>query len=431
MNLTVFQAGKGDCLLLETGDGKRMLVDGGMRAEYKAHVAPALAELAAQNAALDVVYLSHIDRDHISGVLQLMDDLVAWRVYDYQRERGNDRFPEPTRPRPPEVRDLWHNGFGELVDTNTGAIEDALAMKAGLLEASAGVQTSEWAADHRELGTSVAEGIELSRRAAHDQLGIPLNRQFDDKLALVRDDAQPVRLGSLELTLIGPFAVDLEKLRVEWKKWLDENEEQHERLRRRMQRDSDLLATDFDRLRGALDFEAEELGQRGRVTVPNLASLMFLAEEDDRSVLLTGDGHHLDILKGLEHAKRLEAGGSIHVDVLKVQHHGSEHNLDAAFAKRVTADHYLFLANGEHANPDPRIVQAIIDSRLGTADVKSTHAKADDPFHLHFNSSPQVTEGKDRTHMEAVEKLAMAAAASNGRMSCRFLTESSFVLPLG
>jgi hypothetical protein len=188
-----------------------------------------------------------------------------------------------------------------------------------------------------------------------------------------------------------------------------------------MQADSDRLATDFDRLRAALHFSDTDLGQRQNVTVPNLASLMFLAEEGERTVLLTGDGHHTDILKGLEHAGRVEPGGSIHVDILKVQHHGSEHNLDPPFAKRVTADHYIFCANGEHENPDRRIVQAILDSRAGD----------DRPFHLHFNSSSAVTEGKDQRHMREIEELATAAASeSNGRIECHFLTASSFELAI-
>ena len=74
MRLDVFQAGKGDCLLLTAKDGTRVLVDGGMRDDYRKHVAPALARLRRDDSALDLVYLSHIDRDHISGIPQLMDD---------------------------------------------------------------------------------------------------------------------------------------------------------------------------------------------------------------------------------------------------------------------------------------------------------------------------------------------------------------------
>ena len=50
--------------------------------------------------------------------------------------------------------------------------------------------------------------------------------------------------------------------------------------------------------------------------------------------------------------------------MLKIQHHGSEHNLDRDFAKRITADHYVFCANGEHENPDLRILEVLLNSRL-------------------------------------------------------------------
>jgi len=64
------------------------------------------------------------------------------------------------------------------------------------------------------------------------------------------------------------------------------------------------------------------LGNRKKVTTPNLASLMFLAEENGKSILLTGDGHGDDILKGLAHHQALDANERLQVDVLKVQHHG-------------------------------------------------------------------------------------------------------------
>jgi Metallo-beta-lactamase superfamily len=431
MNLEVFRAGKGDSLLLTTGDGKRMLIDGGMGPAFREHVRPALAKLAEQGQALDVVYVSHIDEDHVAGVLELMQDHVDWRFFDFQSERRNSRVEEPKVPRPPQILELWHNGFGELLDDIAAPVEEAVAMSAGLLEASSDPADVEAAGAYKELVSSVGQGIELSRRAAPDQLGIELNKPFGNKLALVREDTQRIELGSVELTLIGPFREDVEDLRDSWRKWLNEREDELNDLRARMQGDSDKLASDFDRLSGALDFGAKVLGRRSEVTVPNLASIMFLAKEGERMVLLTGDGHWADILKGLELAKLIEKEDSLHVDVLKVQHHGSEHNLNDEFARRVIADHYLFCADGLHENPDPEVVKAIAASRRDGSDAKSTHPKVDERFEVHFNCSPQTLEGSRRVHMEEVERVATEEAArSGGRMTCHFLTESSFVLAL-
>ena len=108
----------------------------------------------------------------------------------------------------------------------------------------------------------------------------------------------------------------------------------------------------------------------------------------------------------------------MHVSVLKVQHHGSEHNLDEAFCRAITADHYVFCANGEYENPDPRVVEAIITSRIGSPQERSTNPQTSDPFTLWFNSNPGLGEDpEEKAHLEAVEQLVTArAAASNGQM---------------
>jgi len=432
MKLTVFKAGKGDCLLVTGSDGTNILVDGGMRPDYRAHVAGALGSLAEEKKRLDLVYVSHIDRDHISGVLQLMDDVVAWRVFDFQRRRRNTRFPEPQRPRPPKIANLWHNGFHDQVRDNRGEIEDALAARASILAASNDEGLQELAPLDRELATSIREGLELSDRVSPEQLGIPLNKQFDGKLALVRDGGRPVRLGKLRLSVIGPFREDLDGLRREWNEWLETHRDQLVSLRRRMDADAGRLASnEIAALNEPLELAAQELGDRSRVTVPNLASLMLHVEEDGRTLLLTGDGHGTDILKGLEKTGKLDDDGRIHVDVFKVQHHGSEHNVDAAFLQRVSGDAYVFCANGEHANPDVRVVEAVIESRLGPARSRNGHATADASFALHFNSSAAAAPGdREREHMRQVEKVVKdAARRSSGKLTYSFLEgQSSFAL---
>jgi hypothetical protein len=429
VNLRVFQSDKGDCLRLSSDDGDtQVLVDGGMRDSYLAHAAAELAGLEK----LDLVYVSHIDQDHISGVLQLMDDLLAWRVFDFQREAGNDHAREPSHPRPPEVKRLWHNAFHDQLGENTGPIEEALAASAAILEGSD--DSVDLAELRRGLATSIKEGIQLSQRADPAVLGIDLNGEFDEKLAMVRDKPQRIEIGSIEFTLIGPFAEDLEDLRDDWNKWLRKNQAEVRRLREKMERDADSLATgDVGEFRKAVEANGADLassvelptvqtglGNRRKVTVPNLASLMLLAKEGDKTVLLTGDGSQVDIVKGLEAAGLLGEDGRIHVDVLKIQHHGSEHNIDPEFCARVTADDYVFCANGEHENPDLRVVRALLD------------AVGDRRVRLWFNcSSEAAEEGGKPAHMNEVEELVAERAGESGRkIEFEFLSDHFFDVPV-
>ena len=406
MKLTVFQAGKGDCLLLESADDKRILIDGGTAAAFRTHVAPALGALREAGKALDLIYLSHIDDDHIGGVLALLDAELDWRVHEFQVGSGNDRHPVPGLPRPPAVGELWHNGFSEQVEEHPAAITSLLAATAAVLDFGAGDGDRDLAETHRDLGTSVNQGIRLSRRAGAEQLGIPLNRAFGGRLALVRDGQRPVTLGALELTVIGPFEEDLELLRGEWQTWLAANQRTLDRTRTRMRADVQRLgASEVELFRDSLALQASELGDRKQVTAPNLASLMVLAQEGERRVLLTGDGHANDVLRGLEHAGH----STLHVDVLKLQHHGSEFNLTEEFCRRVTADRYVITGNGAHANPDLRALEAIIDARAGA------------DYELCFNSSPR--PGDNGAHMARVKDLVKRRG-----VRARFLTEASFTL---
>jgi beta-lactamase superfamily II metal-dependent hydrolase len=422
VKLTVFQSSKGDCLLLESGDGKRMLVDGGMSSSYRAHVAPTLGALRDAGEILDLVYVSHIDEDHIDGVLTLMDTELEWRVHDFQLQNGNATHKPPKQPRPPQVGELWHNAFSEQVD-DTRPIADLLASTAAVLDLGQEPDDREHAERHRDLATSVDQGIRLSRRVSAEQLQIPLNQAFGGQLAMVRDGQQAIPLGSVSLTVIGPFEADLENLREEWKKWLKENEDKLAETRARMRADIERLGTgEVERFRTALELQAGQLGDRDEVTAPNLASLMLLAEEGTKTVLLTGDGHANEVLRGLEQAGRLDANGAIHVDVLKVQHHGAEFNVTPDFCSRVTADHYVFCGNGAHHNPDLRVLDLFLDSRLGPPAVGG-------PFNLWFNSRTSVTTKSNREHMDKVEQLVTDRAGQQaGAFEFEFLEDSFFEL---
>ena len=118
MKLRVFQSDKGDCMLLTSSDGRHVLIDGGMSASYREHAAPALNLLQQAGTPLDTVYVSHIDQDHIAGVLRMAGDLVAWKVFDFQRANGNPGAPMPDMPRPPEILKVWNNSFHEQVGVN-------------------------------------------------------------------------------------------------------------------------------------------------------------------------------------------------------------------------------------------------------------------------------------------------------------------------
>jgi hypothetical protein len=436
MKLTIFPSDKGDCSLLTGKDGKRILADGGMEVSYVASVAAQLAKLGtgSGNKKLDVVYVSHIDDDHIAGVLQMMDDLVAWRIHEHHLRKNNKAHKAPANPRPPDIGEIWHNGFRDLLEDNAGPIADQLAANAlslsGLSLGSAALQHA--GAEHDELATSVRQAIMLSRRIQDGQLGIPLNRPAKGKLMMIRKGKTSIKVGGMQVHVLAPFEKDLEKLRDEWDKWLKKSKTTLAAINAKAKKDeSELTATEFSRLLRAVatDFTSEELekelvgsidaagkklGRRGGITPPNLASLQLLVTEGARTVLYTGDGHANETIAGLKHLGLLKNGAGLHVDVMKVPHHGAADNMTDELAMTVTADHYVFCGNGFKTNPELVVIQRLFDARLGPTAMRSTNKEVSRPFTFWFNCSGTTPNKSDqKAHMKKVEALVKKLASSS------------------
>jgi hypothetical protein len=434
MDLTILPADKGDCLLLTGQDGRRMLVDGGMKSSYTRYVAPLLGDIAADGGKIDVVYVSHIDEDHIAGVLQLADDLLAWKIFD--RIHGEDaEYREPNAPRPPAFDELWHNGFHEQIGENAGDIEGLLIGMATVLSGHPDSSMRLISSEQRNLAASENQATLLQRRLGKNQLGVPLNRPANGRLMMVREGNQPISLGGLTFHILAPFSQDLEDLREKWVKWLKSarGKEQLAAIRKDARDKERLLrASELDLFKQSLESDAKKLGNREDVTTPNLASLMLLVEEGAHSLLLTGDGHADEVISGLKNLKKLSSRRrGLHVDICKIPHHGAVANMTEEFASKITADHYVFCGNGGDDNPEEAVVKLIIDSRIGSAEQRSTNREVDQQFKLWFSCSSEfenlsIARSK---HMRGIERLVEdRARESGGQMTYEFLRDRPLVV---
>src|SRR5262249_2988390 len=98
-------------------------------------------------------------------------------------------------------------------------------------------------------------------------------------------------------------------------------------------------------------------------SVANLSSIVVLAEANNKRILLTGDARGDKVMEGLELVGLLPKNGNMHVDILKVPHHGSDRNMKTIFFERVKANHYVFSGNGEHGNPERKTLEMLLEAR--------------------------------------------------------------------
>ena len=320
--LHVLQARYGDCLLLEFGTDAEphyVLVDGGPPRTYENHLRAELQRMAtrqeAETLALDLVVLSHVDNDHIVGLLDLTSELREQRARSEAEIVG--------------IGALWHNAFEDTIGRGNDVEARLASAMAGASQATMSLTSTGIAIQ------GIGEGRQLRRDAL--LLGVPLNEGFDGGLVSIETAPPTIDLGDLALQVVGPTEDNLEELRDKWEKWLDKHADD-------IASGDPLLAAMADR------------------SVPNLSSIMLLARCQGRTILLTGDGRGDHLLQGLRQADLLDELGHMHVNVLKVAHHGSDRNANRRFFRQVTAEKYVISADGLYGNPDLATMIWIVES---------------------------------------------------------------------
>ena len=414
MKLLAFHATDGDCLLLESGRGHRVLVDGGRSSSFKRCTQPTLDRLVTENKAIDLVVVSHIDADHISGILPLLDAVEKWASFEHQMAHAEEGevLRQPTLPKPPEIRGIWHNSWrsqlGELADP-AGNLAQAVA---SAVELSLGVGNSDMtepALTLSNLAASVQQGEELMNKLDRSRVPIPFNAPFDG-MVLLRRPIHVEKLGALKLSVLGPAKHHIDELRKKFEVLIDALPRRAAGVTRGGGPALDIggipLEMALDASRALIEdvtarAEIIKEADASKVTVPNRASIVVLAEENGSTCLLTGDAAEPEIIDGLKAAKLL-GREPFRCNVLKVQHHGAEHNVSAKFAERVLAEHYVLCGDGASGNPNPSVVRTIIETRM-KADPSS-------PFTVWFTSSE--TRPGSRTKRAVMrEAIAEATAA--------------------
>jgi hypothetical protein len=295
----------GDCILVYWGDRSVILVDGGPDPVYEETLRAHLLELprdAGRPPALDVVCVTHVDDDHIVGVLELLKEL---------RRTKRDQLPEPFR-----IKQFWHNSVDDLIESAAPGLPGSVT---GLVDqARASVVVA----------ASYNQGREVRDNAV--ALGLAGNPPFYGAITT----GSKADIGGLTVTIVGPNQGALQKLAEKWRA-------------AKQRKDPSVIAQAF----------------RDRA-VPNLSSIAMHLEYGGRTALLTGDARGDHVLAGLEETRLIAPGGRLRVDLLQLPHHGSNNNVDRSFFERIIADHYVVSADGiKHHHPSEETLSWLIESR--------------------------------------------------------------------
>ncbi|OYW31529.1 MAG: hypothetical protein B7Z47_00840 [Chthoniobacter sp. 12-60-6] len=328
-SLDVRRARKGDCLILHYGTEEKpglALIDGGPGQVYKPFLRPRLVEIRKKRGLgdgdplpVDLLMVSHIDDDHIKGILELTQELV---------DAGGQSPPLV------KVGNVWHNSFDDIIGNDPQELLSSVSASFGVTASLLPEVEAKGLDGHAaKVLASVAQGQRLRDDTTKLKLG--LNREFKGKLIMASGKTAINMQKGLKFTVVGPMKQELAKL-----------QEEHDKF----------LKSKAKKTKKATASFTDE-------SAANLSSIVVLAEVGKSRMLLTGDARGDKILEGLELEGLLKKGGKMHVDILKVPHHGSDRNMETVFFERVTADHYVFSGDGEHGNPERATLQMLLDAR--------------------------------------------------------------------
>lgn len=302
---SMLPAKDGDCLVISFGVPSRtVVIDIGRKSAFDA--LPGFLETAVGSREIDLLIVTHVDADHIGGVLKLTTDASLI---------GN-------------VKAVWFNAHRHL----------RLAQRKLGIETFGGVQ-----------GERFTDAIENSSWL--------WNASFDDCIAALPQghDHHTIDLLGGHFTLISPSLEKLSRLEPVWNR---------EILRAGMTVPDvlDPVAVPGFEAFGATVPDVERLALMPEVrddAPANGSSIAGIFEYAGRKVLCAGDAHS-DLL---EKAVQSLVGNDerLHLDLVKVSHHGSRNNTTRAFLEKIDCTRFAFSTDGsKHGHPDGETIARIL-----------------------------------------------------------------------
>ncbi|MGX9732496.1 MBL fold metallo-hydrolase [Janthinobacterium aestuarii] len=347
----MYQAGNGDAFLLVKNDPDpyAILIDGGYPVTFKNFIRSDLEILAAKGFKLDVVLATHLDADHISGLLEFF------------KQNGKADAPNII-----SVGQVWHNSLRSvsslapaiLSALNTGDRQILQAICQRGMPAPSGAKIpSEISARHASsLGALLlGGGYDWNMSEGKGRIVEGVFQRFGDQLSI---------------EVIGPPPERLDKLKACWLAAMrklgftgavvggPEFDDAYE-----------FLST-YDDLRAAVHLApkqirgstSDELSKRHEPdpSLANGSSIAVILHVMGAKLLFLGDAWASDIHSYL--SRTYVGEHPVQFDVIKISHHGSALNTSVELLKLADAPVYLVSTDGGgHDHPDFSVLKAIVD----------------------------------------------------------------------
>ncbi|ACT95401.1 ComEC/Rec2 family competence protein [Dyadobacter fermentans] len=296
----VLPAYHGDCLIVRTfdheGNDFNILIDGGTAKTFNAPLKSILKNLSF----IDIVILTHIDSDHIGGLIKFVK---------------SDSF------NPDKIGQYWFNSknikfisAGENISYEQAKTFEELLIDKGAIK-------SKWS-DDVYIGKTpcLPEGLDIEILSPSNEVLTKLNEHWPEISDDYKDKLQDITISGIKPSQLGRGKLE------------------------------DLALADDTPEKTIL----ADLG--------NSSSIAFALRTPDLSILLLGDSHPHLIQQSMKMAG-YSTEKKLKVDIVKVSHHGSKNNTTNDVLDMIECDRFIISTNGgnsKHTHPDRETIARII-----------------------------------------------------------------------
>lgn len=346
MNISIssFKAENGDAFLLNFDNKQNILIDMGMPKTYENEIRQELISLNEQGQKIDLLIISHIDKDHIGGAINFLED-----------NKKNEII---------EISEIWHNSYKHLQFNKPKVSEiqdDTNSILASIIKQNQSIQTTNSAQDIScRQGSSFAS---LIYKYKYDW-----NKSFCNTAICIENNKE-VQMGDLKFIFLSPNQNKLEKLSKKWIKELRKKKYDFEISDEEIFDDAFeffmkfLKGTDGEvsniSAKKSMNFEKLSQIEEKDKSETNGSSLAFIIEYNDKKLLFLGDAHEDIIYDSL--LKLKDDSYELLFDIVKISHHGSNKNISNRLIDLIDCNKFLFSTDGiSHKHPDLETIAKIV-----------------------------------------------------------------------
>lgn len=341
ISVEMIPANEGDCILITLIEADfRILIDGGTRETYHSFLKDRLLILREERKSLDLLVVTHIDNDHIGGIIELL------------MENGSSDEAKII-----DIKNIWHNSYRHLQfekNKDIGEVEERILKKM----VANGEESSELQALRKEKEISSLQGTTLAAYILSG--GYAWNQQFGG-LAVSNNFEEVSFENKCLIHILMPGENELYNLAKKWKRELQKSrlsfqfsdneifDDAFEFYWRYMMDESEgesknICAEKTHVEKRSLE-EMANFNGKDDGSDSNRSSVSFIIEYNGKKMLFFADNLAKFILELI--------GSEQKFDLIKMPHHGSINNISDDFIQNVETEKYLISTSSEkYGHPD-------------------------------------------------------------------------------